>query len=272
MRSGVPDRFLLCSANVSRVIVTPTVSGVTIERVQANATPGLLVTTIWGLRTATFGRVARLSVDCSINAPYVSCVRLRRSLIVGGVLAAVIAILPSPTAAQTSNGCDDVLFLGLRGSGQTEIDAGGFGPQVAETLSIFQARMDSARLSVDATPISYPSEGVEVLAQDIFLDHDHDVLRRRRSRDRATPPPDPPITAILRLPTRDRRGGLFPRRPRYTQRVSAANDRSARGDRLYGPAVRSSAYWQLGCGSWQRTGQPQWRLPNCRGSGPRHPG
>lgn len=81
----------------------------------------------------------------------------------------MLAGVPTASRADTPSGCEDVLFIGLRGSGQTEADAGGFGPQVAAALDTFARRMNSAGLSLEAVPGSYPSLGVEVLVGDLTI-------------------------------------------------------------------------------------------------------
>lgn len=64
-----------------------------------------------------------------------------------------------PAAKQQA--CADVVFFGLRGSGQGPIDHRGYGPQVWYAMDGIKKRVTD--LSYASFPVEYPAEGVEIL-------------------------------------------------------------------------------------------------------------
>lgn len=95
--------------------------------------------------------------------------RLRRFGSAGSALLMLLAALlgstalvPTPASA-APQGCASVAILGLRGSGQTSAENGGFGPQVAAVVHELEQKLNAAGRTTVKFPIEYTAASANLL-------------------------------------------------------------------------------------------------------------
>lgn len=84
-----------------------------------------------------------------------------------GILTFGILVPPQSARAALPDSCKDVLFIGVRGSGEKNADAGGYGETVAAFKGILENRL-RGKLTWRSTFLDYESNKVEVLRDDIL--------------------------------------------------------------------------------------------------------
>jgi hypothetical protein len=112
----------------------------------------------------------------------VALTALLAALLIAPAQAGAFAAPVSDTAA-TGQPCAQVLFVGLRGSGQTNADGHGFGPEIDAVRSGFEANLDSA-VSTREVYVDYVSAPVSTIFTDglnTYLASVHDGEQRLRN-------------------------------------------------------------------------------------------
>ena len=72
------------------------------------------------------------------------------------------AKLSAPAGIASTTGCPDVLFVGVRGSGQVESDSGGYGREVAMVRDRVKERAEAAGMAFASERVDYTAADVSV--------------------------------------------------------------------------------------------------------------